>query len=126
VEIVRAATQLWNAGDTAAFRELHDPDVILRTEKDWPEPGPYVGREAVIAFFVQVRETFDVDSVELVGDIGHIADRVVARWLWRTQGHGPDSQLEFTAIYTFRNGKVREIEYFWDHDEALAAVGLSE
>ena len=42
VEIVRAAGQAWNAGDMDAFRELHDPDVILRPAKDWPEPGPYM------------------------------------------------------------------------------------
>jgi hypothetical protein len=27
--------------------------------------------------------------------------------------------MEVTAIYTVRNGKVREVEYFWDHAEAL-------
>jgi hypothetical protein len=34
--------------------------------------------------------------------------------------------MERTAIYTVRNGKVREAEFFWDHDEALEAAGLSE
>ena len=48
VEVVRAGFEAWNAGDMDAFREMHDPDVILRTVEDWPEPGPYVGREAVM------------------------------------------------------------------------------
>jgi ketosteroid isomerase-like protein len=34
--------------------------------------------------------------------------------------------MEGTAICTVRNGKLREVEFFWDHDEALEAVGLSE
>jgi ketosteroid isomerase-like protein len=50
VEVVRAAFQAWNAGDMDAFRELQDSDVILRPVKNWPEPGPYMGREAVMGF----------------------------------------------------------------------------
>jgi ketosteroid isomerase-like protein len=126
VEVVRAASQAWNAGDRDAFRELHDPDVILRTEKNWPEPGPYIGREAVMGFYKQLRETFDADTLELTGDFSHAADRVVARWIWHGQGHWPESNMEVTAIYSVRNDKVREVEYFWDHAEALEAAGLSE
>jgi hypothetical protein len=36
-----------------AVREMLDPDVILR---DRPEPGPYVGREAVTRFMEQLRK----------------------------------------------------------------------
>jgi ketosteroid isomerase-like protein len=126
VEVVRAASQAWNAGDMDAFREMHDPDVILRPEKDWPEPGPYTGREAVMGFYQQLRETFDADTLELVGEISHAGDRVVARWVWHAQGHGPESNMELTTIFAVRNGKVREVEYFWDHDEALQAAGLRE
>jgi ketosteroid isomerase-like protein len=126
IEVIRAFARAWNAGDMDAFRELHDPDVILRTEKDWPEPGPYVGREAVIGFFQRARDTFDADTIELTGDFTHAADRFVVRWIWHGQGHGPASNMEFTSIFTVRDGKAREIEYFWDHAEALEAAGLSE
>ena len=126
VEVVRAASQAWNAGDMDAYREMHDPGVVLRPEKNWPEPGPFVGREAVMGFYEQLRETFDADTVELAGDFSDAADRVVARWIWHAQGHGPESNMELTTIYTVRNGKVREVEFFWDHGEALDAAGLSE
>ena len=57
VEIVRAAYETWNAGDVDALRELHDPDVIIvRTPEGWPEPGPFVGREAVMRQFEQLRD----------------------------------------------------------------------
>lgn len=126
VEVVRAASQAWNAGDMDAFRELHDPGAILRPEKDWPEPGPFVGREAVMRFYEQVREAFDADTVEPTGDFSHAADRVVARWIWHAEGYGPESSMELTTIYTVRDGKVREVEFFWDHAEALEAAGLEE
>jgi len=48
VKVVRAAFEAWNAGDMDAFRELLAPDVISRSPDGWPEPGPYVGREAVM------------------------------------------------------------------------------
>jgi ketosteroid isomerase-like protein len=47
VEVVRAVYSAWNAGDMDALRELYDPDVIMRMPEGWPEPGPYVGREAI-------------------------------------------------------------------------------
>ena len=126
VEIVRAASRAWNAGDMDVYREMHDPDVIVRPENNWPEPGPYIGREAVMRFYGQLRETFDADTIELTGEISHGADRVVARWIWHGQGYGPESNVEVTTIYAVRNGKVREVEYFWDHDQALEAAGLRE
>jgi ketosteroid isomerase-like protein len=62
VEIVRAAFEAWNAGDMDALREMHDPDVIARPPEGWPEPGPYAGREAVMRWFEQLRETWDADA----------------------------------------------------------------
>src|SRR5215204_7821705 len=43
VEIVRASFEAWNTGDMDAFRELYDPDGILRMDANWREPGPYFG-----------------------------------------------------------------------------------
>ena len=39
VEIVRVS-EAWNTGDMDAFRELYDPDGILRMDANWREPGP--------------------------------------------------------------------------------------
>ena len=79
VEVVQAFVDAWNAGDMDAVRELLDPDVVLRPVSDWPEPGPYMGREAAMGFYERLRGTFDADSVELTRDLSHADDRVVAR-----------------------------------------------
>ena len=34
--------------------------------------------------------------------------------------------MEITIAYTLRKGRISGMEYFWDHTEALEAVGLSE
>ena len=47
-ETVRRAFEAWNAGDVDAVREAFDPDVIMRAPEGWPEPGPFVGRDAVV------------------------------------------------------------------------------
>ena len=126
VEVVKAAFEAWNAGDMDALREMHDPDVIARPLEGWPEPWPYLGREAVMRWFEQLRETWDVDALELISDFIDVGDRVAVRWIWRTAGYGPEANLEVTNIHTLRKGKILDIEYFWDHAEALEALGVSK
>jgi ketosteroid isomerase-like protein len=126
VEVIRAIHEAWNAGDMDAVREMLDPDVIVQTVGDWPESGPYVGREAVMRFYKQLRDPWDADTLEATSDFLHAADRVVVRYVWRGVGHGPASDMEFTVVWSVRKGKVRSMEFFWDHAEALEAAGLSE
>ena len=126
VEVVRAVFAAWNASDMDAVRDLYDPDVIVRTVEDWPEPGPYVGREAVMRFYGHLRETWDADTNEPVSDFIDVADHVVVRYIWRGTGQGPEANMELTLVFTVRKGMIVYQEFFWDHAEALEAVGLSE
>jgi ketosteroid isomerase-like protein len=125
VEVVRASFEAWNARDMDAFRELYHPDAILRMASDWPEPGPYFGREAVMHEFAQLRETWDADANEVISVID-MADRVVVRFTWSGTVHGPEANVELTAVHTVRDGSILAAEYFRDYAEALKAAGLSE
>jgi ketosteroid isomerase-like protein len=126
VEIVRAFAEAWNARDMDAVRELLHPDTIMRVIEGVPEPGPFVGREAVMEQFEQLRGTWDSDTIEPISDFIDAGDRVVVRVVWRGVGRGPEMNLEFTIVYTMRKGQVLYQEHFRDHAEALEAVGLSE
>jgi ketosteroid isomerase-like protein len=126
VEIVRASCEAWNASDMDAVRALIDSDVLLRHPDGWPEPGPYVGREVVLRQFEQLRETWNADIVEPISDFISIADHVVVRQIWHGAGSGPDSNIEFTNVFTVRKGKIVGREQFWDHAEVLEMLGLSE
>jgi ketosteroid isomerase-like protein len=126
VEIVRAVFAAWNAGDMDAVRELYDPEVIMRSVPDWPTAGPFVGRDAVMREWEGLRETWDADALAPISDFLDGADHVVVRLIWRGAGYGPELNLEITSVYTVRQRKVFYQEFFWDHGEALEAVGLSE
>jgi ketosteroid isomerase-like protein len=118
VEIVRRGFEAWNAGDMDALRELYDPGIIWRPPEGWPEPGPYVGREAVMRQLEQMRETWDADALELTSDFIHAADRVAVRLIWHGAGHGPEANIVLTGVYTVRKRRIFGIEFFWDHAEA--------
>jgi ketosteroid isomerase-like protein len=132
VEIARAAIDAWNAGDMDAFSELCDPEIIVRPVPRWPEPGPFVGRDAVMRQWKQTRETWDFDTVEPIGDFIDAGDRVAVRQVWRGHasfegvGQGPESNIEVTNVFTVRKGLIFQQEFFWDHAEALETLGLRE
>ena len=125
VEIVQASYDAWNAGDMDAYRELYDPDAVLRMPEGWPEPGPYYGREAAMRQFEQLNDTWDADAAEPIGDFIDVADRVAVRFIWRGAGRGPESNMELTAVFAVRKGKILTLELFWDHAEVLETLGLS-
>jgi ketosteroid isomerase-like protein len=126
VEIVRAYLKFWNAGDMEGVRELHDPDAVMEVGNDWPEPGPFVGRDAVMQQLNRVRAAFDRDSVEFLSDLVAVGDRVIVRTGWHGIGRGPQSDMEWTNVITIRDGRFINVQYYWDHAEALKAAGLSE
>ena len=125
VELTQAWREAWNAGDMDAVREFYDPDVVVRPNKDWPERGPFFGREAVMQWFEQLRDTWDTLVIEAISQID-AGDRIVERVISHGTGRGPAYGAEFTTVTTVRKGKVLYLEFFWDHAEALEAVGLAE
>jgi ketosteroid isomerase-like protein len=109
-----------------AVGESYDPHVVVRYADGWPEGSePIMGREAVMRQWEQQREPFDGDTLEEI-EIIDLGDRVVTRFIWRAIGSGPDLEIEVTSVATVRKGKTILVEFFWDHADALAAVGLSE
>jgi ketosteroid isomerase-like protein len=126
VLVVQAVFAAWNAGDMDAWADFLAPGVISRPPEGWPEPGPFVGREAVVRQFSQQRETFDLDAAKPISDFIEIADRVAVRLIWGGRGQGPEMKMEQTVVCTLRNGKILAFEWFWDHAEAIETLGLSE
>ena len=126
VDVARGVFDAWKAGDMDAVRDLYDPNVIVRPMSDWPEPGPWVGREAVMRQWEQMRDAWSADAVEPISEFIDAADRVVVRQMWRGAGRGPDLNMEMTNVFMVRGGRIVYQEFFWDHAEALETLGLGE
>jgi ketosteroid isomerase-like protein len=126
VDLVRRLNEAYNAGDMDAWSDLLAPNVIWRVMPDWPEQGPFIGRDAVLLQVRQLGEAWDSDAIVPVGDYIDAGDQVVLRYIWRGVGRGPELNMELTCIYTFREDTIIGFEFFWDHAEALKAVGFEE
>jgi ketosteroid isomerase-like protein len=125
VEQVKALFDAWNAGDMSALLDFYDPHIVVRYAENWPEGlEPTMGREAVLRQWKQQRAGFDFDTLHGI-DFIDAGDRVVVRQTWHATGRGPDLNIEVSTVNTFRNGKLILLEFFWDHADALEAVGLS-
>jgi ketosteroid isomerase-like protein len=105
VEVVKAGFDAWNAGDMDAVREVYHPDAIVRPPENWPEPGPFVGRDAVMRESERLRDAWDTDTAEPIADFIDVADRVVVRLIWHGAGRGPDAELEMTQVNTVRGAR---------------------
>jgi len=82
VEIVRAATDAWSVGDMASLRELYDPQIIVQPLTVWPEPGPWIGTEAVIRAWEWQREALGEQTLGSTSDFVHAEDWVVVTQRW--------------------------------------------
>jgi ketosteroid isomerase-like protein len=126
VEIVRKGFENFNQGDVDALLETADADVVLRPAPGGPE-RVYYGKDSVRSFYEDFAEAIGRDVViEDQIDAGAV---VVTRARFNMSGaqsgiEMPDIQA--TQVTTFRRGKGILIEFFWDHEEALEAAGLSE
>ncbi len=143
VRIVQAGIEAYNAQNWDALREMHAPSVIARTIEGWPEPGPFVGRDAVMRQFARVRAAWDTDAIEPIGDfldawesvrwdpeeiIEVDETRLIVLSHVRMRGRGSGVQVDATAaqLWTITDGKARRIKLFQSKAEALEAAGLSE
>jgi ketosteroid isomerase-like protein len=124
IAIMRAVFAAWNV-DMDAHSALYHRDAVIWPPEDWPEPGPFFGKEAVVRQYEQMRATFDADALEVISMAG-VGNRVAVRFIWRGAGRGPEADVHLSGIYTLREGKVLSVEFFWDHAEALETLGLSE
>ena len=125
VEVAREAIKAWNAGDMERLAELYDPDAIVRAPPDWPEPGVGIGRNAIMQAWSQLREIWDIDSMDIADELA-AGDRVILRVTWRGTARGLQTAKEYTFVYTVRRGLILGLEFFLDHSEALEAAGLRE
>ena len=123
-DVIRKLTQLWNAGDNEGVLELYTEDAVTQTGPSWPEQATSRGRDEIRAGMEEWQaawETMKV-SVESLEEVG--ADKVVAVGAWHIRGRvsGIEGEMPLFILFTIRDGRVARLEWFEDHDTAVAAA----
>ena len=117
----------FNRGDMRTFLDLCDENIEWNLSRRLIDPGIYKGHKGVEKFFRQQEEAWEEAPQMEAEDLIDAGDRVVA--LVRVHGRGKRSGVAVDAriaqVWTIRNGKATELEYYGDRAEALEDLGLS-
>jgi SnoaL-like domain len=126
VELVLESFRL-DPNDSEARAALFHPEITATAAPGWPEPGPFVGRDAVLAEFKRLTEWGEIrfTDIDVVADQG---DWVVVAYRWHVHGAGSGIATHIDVVSAIRVKQGRFIEFHnrWTRDEALEAAGLSE
>jgi ketosteroid isomerase-like protein len=130
VEMVRRAIEAILGGDTEAYLSCIAEDAEIYPDASvFPEAKPLIGREEFRRFLAEIDEGWEGGaSLSEIREIFPVGDRVVVRadWGGRGQASGIDLHSSLTAIFAVRDKQIAKIEFFFDHAQALEAVGLSD
>jgi ketosteroid isomerase-like protein len=127
VEVLRDAFETFAREGVPNF-EFLDPDLEIVNFAEFPVTKPYRGWDGALDWLVDMSEPFEDFNYELAEVAGEVGDHVVTTLRIRgaSRTGGPEFELVWGTVWTFRDGRVVRIEGFRTKDEALEAVGLSE
>jgi ketosteroid isomerase-like protein len=129
VDVVRRFHAAYDEADFEAMLDLCTATVQLSPDAAvFPEADSMVGLEPLKSFLVGsavawVQARYPISESSEVGD-----DRVLIRGDWGGTGvaSGVEMFSGLSAVYTLEHGRISKAEYFFDHEQALKAVGLAE
>jgi ketosteroid isomerase-like protein len=129
---VRLASEAYNRRDLDAVVIGYHPEVEYHPARSWVEAGffepCYRGPEGYRTYVAITSEVFGAEvhfkPVELI-DLG---ERIVvlANVPMRAQASGVPLTEAFAYVSTWQDGRVIHLQEYYDHAEALEAVGLPE
>jgi ketosteroid isomerase-like protein len=129
VEVVRKLADAYEAGDYDRLVDLLAPDVEAVPDASvFPEAGPLHGRDEYRRWLEEIGTAWvsvhwDTKEVRATG-----TDQVLLRSDWGGVGaaSGVETYSSLTGVFTFRDERVCRIEWYFDHNKALKAVGLEQ
>ena len=128
MEIVLEAFRRFDSDDLTEFAALWHPESRMTPVEGWPEPGPFLGREAIVRQFERFAAEFSekrFEEIEVAVDSG---EWMVVTWRWCTRGEasGIETQIDMAGAFRVQDGLIIETHFRWNPDEALEAAGLEE
>jgi ketosteroid isomerase-like protein len=129
VDLVLASNDAYNAGDIDATVACFALDIeAIPDASVFPDAAPLHGREEFKRWLEETGSAW-VGARWITREVRALADsRVMLRGDWGGQGaaSGAETVSSITGVFTVRDGQISRVEYFFDHAEALKAVGLAE
>ena len=122
-DLIQQLIEGWNRGDLDGVFSLYTGDAELRTGTHWPEQATYRGREAIRESSEEWASLWQSLQVRLETMEEH-GDKVVVSGAWKMRGaaSGVDGEMPIFILFTVRDGKIALLEWFPDHDSAVAAA----
>jgi ketosteroid isomerase-like protein len=124
-DVINQLVELWNGGDYERILSLYRDDIVMTAAPEWPDPGPWEGKEQVAW---NQRQWLDAwDSIELVIDrLEMRGDKVLAMGKWQSRGRssGLGGEMPVVMVLTLEDGLVTRFDWFLDSDEARRAADL--
>jgi len=129
VEIVRNAFAAFEQGDIEGVLRLCDEDIVITQPPDLPGVSPEQrGHRGVLDALAIWPEQWDEYRIELLRVDPAPGGKVFVAQ--RSSGRGKQSGIEvdmdFSFVFTIREGKISEWRLFMHEEQAVEAAGLSE
>jgi ketosteroid isomerase-like protein len=115
------------AKDHEGFSSLVHLDATV-TVLGLPEPGPFLGRDAVVAQLERLGIEFDEQRYTDIEVIAERDDWVVLTYRWWVRGSesGVETHADVIVAYRVKDGQLFEVHWLGTREEALEAAGLKE
>jgi ketosteroid isomerase-like protein len=128
-EVVRNAFAAFELGDIEGVLRLCDEDIVISQPPDLPGVSPEQrGHRGVLEAFAIWPEQWEDYRIQLLrvdaAPDGKVF--VTQRSSGRGKQSGVEVDMDFSLVFTIREGKISELRLFVQEDEALEAAGLSE
>ncbi len=128
VELVLESIRRFTPENLDAWAELWHPDTRMYAPEGWPEPGPFIGLDAVTKEFRSAFAVWAELRFEDVEVVGESEEWVVMTFRIPTRGasSGLGADFDFAAAYRIEAGLLVELVVHWRTEDALEAAGLSK
>jgi ketosteroid isomerase-like protein len=129
---VRLASEAYNRRDLDAVLIGCDPELEYRPGQEWVAAGLveqcYRGLAGYREYVATTSEVWGTENYIKPVEVIDLGERfvVLACVPMRGQVSGVSLTEPFAYVATLKNGRVIRLQEYFDHAEALAAVGLSE
>jgi ketosteroid isomerase-like protein len=128
VEIVMEGIRRFDSSEFDHVTSIWHPDSWITGPEDWPETGPFEGRDAVRGQFRRLAADWGqhrISDVEVVTDQG---DWVVVTLRWEARGgkSGAATATTFACALRVKDRRLCEGHFRSTIEQALEAAGLGE